>query len=221
MVHIMSINTLFIHACPWSHKLSWIGSSMNQKSCLLAEKTFLLQQINILKRMELKLWRNSLLVRYAIICRLINKSNSEFCLRCSGKNEYSRLSSIVWSKFMYMSIWTYVLLFAHMHVHLDLCNHTCIIRFKCDSPVKSCLLETCGLWFLSHCPLLYTWLMLQLKSTKPNVEVKEIKEPVAPEKKVEQVSSLMWLFHFYGVRSPEICCSCRLLIHLTQWPWFS
>ncbi|RVW67272.1 HVA22-like protein a [Vitis vinifera] len=34
----------------------------------------------------------------------------------------------------------------------------------------------------------------KLRSTKPNVEVKEIKAPAAPEKKGEQVSTLMWLF---------------------------
>ena len=79
---------------------------------------------------------------------------------------------------------------------------------------------TCWLWFLSHCPLLYTWLWLQLRSAKPNVEVKNIKAPAAPEKKGEQVSSLMWLFNFYGGRSPEKCCSCKLLMHLIQWHGF-
>ena len=123
---------------------------------------------------------------------------------------------------MYISIYNCVLIFSHMHVHLDLHNYICIIRFNCDSPEFNSVFDSSGNMLVMVSLSLSSSLHMtfQLRSTKPNVEVKEIKAPAAPEKKGEQVSTLMWLFNFYGGRSPEKCCSYKLLMHLIQWPRF-
>ena len=117
---------------------------------------------------------------------------------------------------MYISIYNCVLFFSHVHVHLDLHNYICIIRFNCDSPGFNSVINSSGNMLVMVSLSLSSLYM----TFKPNVEVKEIKAPAAPEKKGEEVCTLMWLFYFYGGRSPEKCCSCKLLMHLIQWHGF-
>ena len=107
-----------------------------------------------------------------------------------------------------------------MHVHLDLRNYICIIRFNCDSPGFNSVINSSGNMLVMVSLSLSSSLHMtfQLRSTKPNVEVKEIKAPAAPKKKGEQVCTL--LFYFYGGRSPEKCCSCKLVMHLKEKPLY-
>ncbi|RVW36206.1 hypothetical protein CK203_113782 [Vitis vinifera] len=108
--------------------MNWLFNESKKK--FIAEKPFLFQQTNILRRMDLKRWRNYLLGVF-------------------------------------------------------------------DSSGNMLVMVSLSLSSSLH-------MTFQLRSTKPNVEVKEIKAPAAPEKKGEQVSTLMWLFNFYGADPREM-----------------